>query len=114
MIKFQADLDETPYCCGFLQAGHFTEEESGYPEFYAKSAEGLIHDLLRVANGKPVMFNFVTKPDYNGVFAKKYDAHKLRAAVKIHPNVQHIGTHINPASNNRIDSYIIFGYTQDE
>jgi hypothetical protein len=71
-------------------------------------------DLLREANGRPVIFNFVKNVDWNGKFASHYEASELRTYVRNHPKAKHLARFINPGSKNRIDSYMISDYQNDE
>lgn len=107
MIMFQADLSSTSYCCGFLEAGNFADEWGH--DHKASTPEALVEALLKSANGRPLMFNFVKRRNYKDELVDKYEANELREYVRKFKGVKHIREFRNPGTNNMIDSYVIFG-----
>jgi hypothetical protein len=112
-MKFYANMTTLPYCCGFKEAGDFTSDPDDC-EFVSNTVERLVADLLKAAKGRPVIFNFVKNVDWNGKFASHYEASELRTYVRNHPKAKHLARFINPGSKNRIDSYMISDYQNDE
>lgn len=108
-MTFHCELNSMQHCCGILEAGEF---DGDYKEFAGDTPEELIEVILREAEGRPIIFNFVKKKNYKGVFNKEYEEAFLREAVRKHPKVMHLAKFINPGSNNRIDSYMIKDYKE--
>lgn len=103
VAKFSCDEGSTTFCCGVLQIGSFSE----YSNEYSKDTPQELIAAVNSANkGYFIQAWFVRLLDFEDKLNEEYQNAELRDYVKNMPNVKHLGTTINPNSDNEIDGYM--------
>lgn len=121
-MKVFFEIDRLPFCCGFMEAGAFSTEDQDdrYYDGECEDLDKVIPTCLKLAKGRPIVFNFVKLRTREMGWAdsiesyikevplkSRYECSPLRQKVRKHPGVRHLHTWINSNSGNQVDSYLI-------
>jgi hypothetical protein len=114
------------FCCGIREIGEMkwnryewtkedleNEDEQDWGLTKADAIKKHIARVLTESNGRPIVYWFVRRRQYNGKILPdtRYDMHELRSVIMRKKGVVKLGTFINPGTKNQIDGYMLTAHS---